>query len=61
MTSNNDLICQFCNTNFKRKYNLIFHQKNTKSCLEKQGKINETYKCVLFFLRASFLERLRNV
>lgn len=45
MTSNNDLICQFCNTNFKRKYNLIFHQKNTKSCLEKQGKINETYKC----------------
>ncbi len=39
------LICQYCEKVFKGKNTLDFHQKNTRSCLEKQGKNNESYKC----------------
>lgn len=45
MSSNNELRCSFCDKEFKSKSSLDFHQKNTKSCLEKQGKINDNYKC----------------
>jgi hypothetical protein len=38
-------ICQFCDKEFKTKTTLEFHQKTTKSCLTKQGKINVEYKC----------------
>ncbi len=39
------LRCQFCDKEFKSKNSLEIHQKNTKSCLIKQGKINIVYKC----------------
>jgi len=45
MASNIDLNCSFCKKDFKSKTSLDFHQKNTKSCLEIQGKINDSYKC----------------
>ena len=45
MESVNTLKCQFCNKEFKNKITLDYHQKNTKSCLIKQGKVNDNYKC----------------
>ncbi len=41
-----NLKCEFCNFEFKSKSNLVYHQKNTKSCLAKQGKINISNKCM---------------
>jgi len=38
-------ICNFCDKIFTNKYNLLAHQKTTKSCLEKQGLKNKEYKC----------------
>ena len=38
-------ICNFCNKIFTNKYNLLAHQKTTKSCLEKQGLKNKEYEC----------------
>lgn len=40
-----NLKCEFCNFEFKRKANLTYHQKTSKSCLSKQGKVNDTFKC----------------
>lgn len=40
-----NLKCEFCNFEFKRKSNLNYHQKTSKSCLSKQGKTNDTFKC----------------
>ena len=42
------MICEHCKKNFSNKYNLIYHQKTTKSCLDIQNKKNpvtydETY------------------
>jgi hypothetical protein len=37
--------CEFCEKEFSTKSSLVYHQKTAKYCLEKQGKINEKYKC----------------
>jgi hypothetical protein len=39
------LKCEFCDIEFTKKYNLIYHQKTSKSCLSKQDKINISFKC----------------
>ena len=45
--------CEFCKKEFSTKYNLINHQKNTKYCLEKQGKTlidkNKCKHCLKLF------------
>jgi hypothetical protein len=38
--------CQYCKKIFKNTSSLNFHQKNTKYCLEIQGKINSNYNCI---------------
>ena len=40
-------ICEYCNTEFKNKSSLKYHQKNTKYCLEIQGKKQTNYICNL--------------
>ena len=40
-------ICEYCNTEFKNKSSLNYHQKNTKYCLEKQGKKPDKFVCNL--------------
>ena len=40
----NEIKCEFCDKIFTTKSNLIYHQKNTRSCLEKQGK-KKKYIC----------------
>ena len=37
--------CEFCQKEFQIKSTLVYHQKTAKYCLEKQGKINDQYKC----------------
>jgi len=37
--------CEFCQKNFSNKQNLLYHQKNTKYCLDIQGKSNEDFTC----------------
>ena len=38
--------CEFCETSFTVKKNLIAHQKNAKYCLEKRGEnVNEKFVC----------------
>jgi hypothetical protein len=37
--------CEFCKKEFSTKPNLIYHQKNTKYCLDLQGKKNIQFKC----------------
>ena len=39
--------CEYCNTNFKNKSSLKYHQKNTKYCLEIQGKKQDKFICNL--------------
>jgi hypothetical protein len=40
-------LCEFCNKSYSSKSNLYTHQKNSKICLKKQGKIKEeqVYDC----------------
>jgi hypothetical protein len=45
MADKKDRFCSFCNKSFSTKRSLDFHQQTTKSCLEKQGKINTSNKC----------------
>jgi len=40
-----DFYCKYCDSKFKNNSSLNYHQKNTKYCLEKQGKIQDTYRC----------------
>jgi hypothetical protein len=37
--------CEFCKKNFSNKQNLLYHQKNTKYCLDLQGKSNDDFTC----------------
>lgn len=37
--------CEFCHKKFSTKQNLLYHQKNTKYCLDLQGKSNENFMC----------------
>jgi hypothetical protein len=39
------ILCNFCNYEFKNKSSLNYHQKNTKYCLEIQGKTQNNFKC----------------
>jgi uncharacterized Zn-finger protein len=41
-----NLICEFCNSEFSRKSNLINHQKTAKFCLGIQGKENKNFTCI---------------
>ena len=41
-----NLECQYCKKVFKNVSSLNFHQKNTKYCLEIQGKNNIEFKCI---------------
>jgi hypothetical protein len=38
--------CTYCQNTFSNKQNLKHHQKTTKYCLDIQGKINDTFKCI---------------
>ena len=40
-----DIACEYCNYQFKNKSSLNYHQKNTKYCLEIQGKTHSNFKC----------------
>jgi chromosome segregation ATPase len=42
---NNNFICKFCNSEFSRKNNLMYHQKTAKFCLIIQGKENNEFEC----------------
>ena len=56
--SSKEIKCEFCNKNFTNKSNLIYHQKNTRSCLEKQGKKSLIYVCNFCERKLSTNERL---
>jgi hypothetical protein len=40
-----NIVCEYCNYQFKNKSSLNYHQKNTKYCLEIQGKSQSNFKC----------------
>lgn len=40
-----EFICNFCNSKFSNKSNLVTHQKNAKKCLTIQNKENNEYIC----------------
>ena len=40
-----NILCEFCNYSFKSRSSLNYHQKNTKYCLEIQGKTQTNFKC----------------
>jgi hypothetical protein len=37
--------CRYCQKKFKLSSTLLHHQKTAKYCIEKQGKINDDFKC----------------
>ena len=39
------IICEYCETELKNKSSLKYHQKNTKYCLEMQGKKQDKFIC----------------
>lgn len=39
------MICEFCNKKLSNNYSLKRHQKSVQSCLEKQGKNIQKFKC----------------
>jgi len=41
-----DNVCEFCNSSFKNKYSVLYHQRCAKYCLKLQGIKNTNYVCV---------------
>jgi hypothetical protein len=40
-----DNLCEYCNSSFKNKYALLYHQRSAKYCLKIQGVENTNYIC----------------
>ena len=38
-------VCRYCQSEFKTKSYLNYHQKNTKYCIEKQGEYGKQFTC----------------
>lgn len=58
-----NISCEFCNYYFKSRSSLNYHQKNTKYCLEIQGKTQTNFKCDIcdkFLSSKNKLEKHKN-